>query len=53
MKSVGHLDYVANSYYTVPGDAMNAGCLYDMIGDASGYPVTDKAFLDTMYAYFF
>ena len=33
MKGVGHLGYVANSYYTVLGDSMSAGRLYDKIGD--------------------
>ena len=29
---MGKIGYVANSSYTVIGDSMSAGCLYDKIG---------------------
>ena len=35
MKGVGHLGYVANSYYTALGDSMSAGRLYDKIGETA------------------
>ena len=37
MPGVGQIGYVANSHYTVLGESMSAGRLYDKIGDeASG-----------------
>ena len=37
MPIIGQIGYVANSHYTVIGDSMSAGRLYDKIGDeASG-----------------
>jgi len=35
MEGLGHIGYVANSPYTVLGDSMSAGRLYDRIGDAA------------------
>mgnify|MGYP002864095100 CR=1 FL=1 len=35
MKGVGHLGYIANSYYTVLGESMSAGRLYDKIADTA------------------
>ena len=32
MEGVGHIGYVANSTYTVLGDSMSAGRIYDRIG---------------------
>ena len=33
VKGLGHVGYVANSPYTVLGESMSAGRLYDKIGD--------------------
>ena len=33
MKGIGKVGYVANSAYTVKGDTMSAGRLYDKLGD--------------------
>ena len=35
MEAVGHLGYVANSCYTVLGESISAGRLYDKIGDTA------------------
>lgn len=35
MEGIGKLGYVANSPYTVLGDSMSAGRLYDRIGEKS------------------
>ena len=35
MKGLGKIGYVANSSYTVIGESMSAGRLYDKIGDAA------------------
>lgn len=32
MKGAGHVGYVANSIYTVKGESMSAGRIYDRIG---------------------
>ena len=40
--------------YAEQNTALCPECMIDsVIGDASGYPVTDKEFLDAMYQYFF
>lgn len=35
MEGLGHIGYVANSTYTVLGDCMSAGRLYDRIGETA------------------
>lgn len=35
MPGIGHIGYVANSPYTVIGESMSAGRLYDKIGDTA------------------
>lgn len=35
MAGLGHIGYVANSPYTVIGESMSAGRLYDKIGDSA------------------
>jgi len=35
MPGIGHVGYVANSPYTVVGESMSAGRLYDKIGDTA------------------
>lgn len=35
VKGLGHVGYVANSPYTVLGESMSAGRLYDKIGDTA------------------
>ena len=35
VKGLGHVGYVANSPYTVLGESMSAGRLYDRIGDTA------------------
>lgn len=35
LEGLGHVGYVANSPYTVQGESMSAGRLYDRIGDTA------------------
>lgn len=39
MKGIGDIGYVANSSYTVMGDSMSAGRLYDKIGNEAAAKV--------------